>query len=204
MNIEDLTKKNLREAQTITITGLILKDKFKDIITIIPCFCVQDSPNNPCLCTNLSKIFISKENLIGEICSIDKKTNSGEELSSVTVDRNAKILVEKTTSIEAEKFVSATKTSEILPSPTLPLPLPPISWPTWPNPDPILDPKEVYFLAGLAAKYGPAALAAAGAVIGGWLAGGGGKSCSKETTTETTQNPDGSITTRTTTLETCK
>lgn len=203
MNIEEITKKRIKEAQTISITGIVLENKWKDIITIIPCFCVQDTPDNPCPCTDMSKIFISKDNLVGDVVSLYKKSIDGEQLSSVLVERDANILVEQTISVKAENAVKVAS-APILPRPTFPFP--PTTGPTFPYPDPN-DPEIMFIIGpiikGLVKKYGPAVAAGVVGAIGGWL-GSDDKECTKVTTTSTTTNPDGSITRSTHIEETCK
>ncbi|TLF45440.1 hypothetical protein FEI13_18140 [Halomonas urmiana] len=208
MNIEELTAKQMRESQTISITGVVIENKLKGVVIIIPCLCVQDSPDNPCPCTDLSKILISKNNIVGDIVPIDKKSIDGESLSLVTIDRNATVLVEHTASVNAENAIAVTHKLS-LPKPTFPFPFPTSTGPTFPYPDPKdpEDPEVMYFLGsvigGLVKKYGPTVAAGVVGAIGGWLTSDD-KTCTKETTSATTTNADGSITRTTNIVETCK
>lgn len=188
MNLKEFTNNQMKEAKTISITGIILKSEIDGMITIVPCLCVQDTRENPCPCGDF-KILISKTDLVGDIECPDQKSIKGEKLSSLTVNRDANILVEQTTSVKAENALGLTHTTYFPPSfPVANFPMPPFSPP--PPPDPS-DPGVVYFwpaIVGAGALLG-------GAIIGGYYAIRRSNCTTTTTVTESTDSNGNKITT---------
>lgn len=196
MNLSEYTQKRMTEVQTVTIEGVVLKSSLDNIIVFIPCFCVQDTENNPCPCMETVKWLIHQDDLVGEIMPLHKKTVDGELLSRIIINRDARLLIEHSTSVKAEVAVKGAQSSS-----GLDLFRPPPTWPPFPCPD-SNDPDAVYFFWRELIKYvAPALIGAGGAIIGGWLSDD--DDC-KTTTEETVRdNPDGSTTTTTVTTKKC-
>lgn len=199
MNVDEFTTKRMEEAHTISLKGRILDSNLDGIIVLLPCFCVHDSPDHPCRCTDI-KILINKKDILGDVVRLDKKSCEGENLFRVSVERDANLLVEQTSSVKAENVLSLSKVNAF---PKPPCPLPPFggTGPTFPYPDP-KDPNVVYFWPTVI-KWAPSIIVGGATIVGGWLAGGGGRSCETKTESTTTTNPDGSTTTTTITTEKC-
>lgn len=69
MELVEFTKKQMKEAQTSTIVGVILKGNLDGMIVINPCLCVQDTQEHPCRCTDI-KLLISTDDIIDDIESL--------------------------------------------------------------------------------------------------------------------------------------
>jgi len=201
MNLEDHVAGQVARSRTVSFEGLILDAPFDGIVVVVPCFCVQDTKEHPCDCKGGVRYLIPEDDIVGKPEKLRRTSPDGDPISQITVARDANIVVEQSTPMKAEAALRFL-IPPIPPWINIPPWLPPPTWPV-PPPDPD-DPDVAYIIWGPIIKYGATALiGAGGAIIGGWLSADE-KDCVTETTTTVTQNPDGSTTTHTTSVKTCK
>jgi hypothetical protein len=204
MDLGTHVARQLEEARSISVEGVLIDSPTEGALILVPCLCVQDSPDNPCPCNDWLKWIIGRKDILGEPEKTERKNSSGESVFRVRVASDAKVIVEKGQAMPAElaaaMTTSQTARAAMLP-PRSPFPWPVGTPPTFPVPDDV-DPLVVYAWAQILSKWGPAVIGAVGGVIGGWL-GSSDEDCTTNTTTTETVNPDGSKTTRTVTETVC-
>lgn len=83
----------LRDHSTRRVVGVPIDWQLPDWIVVSPCFCVQDSPDNPCPCYDKEHpwVFIPKDGIVSE-----RETGRKSEFGIVNefaIDINAQVLV---------------------------------------------------------------------------------------------------------------
>jgi len=77
-----------------------------DHIVGVPCFCVQDTPDNPCPCPSWPWVLIPRRSVLDSGGS-DRSTSDGEGLSWVEVDASTSAILLAPTEVAAGDLVAA-------------------------------------------------------------------------------------------------
>jgi hypothetical protein len=110
---DDLTYDDARSAQlerltTTRIVGVPLQKGSRDSLMrwILHCFCVQDSPDNPCVCDG-PIIGIPNDALLRETSS-RRRDEQGRELAEFVIRRDARLIVDSPRAVRADVYTALT------------------------------------------------------------------------------------------------
>ena len=92
----------MSQARKTSLQGKLIDSPFDDYIILLPCLCVQDSPENPSPCLDQTKILIPKAYLQSEPIITKRSAQSGESLYQVELQPNAEVLLEETRVVSAK------------------------------------------------------------------------------------------------------
>lgn len=139
MNLSEVTMRQMEAGRSTVLEGIILDspEEMDDISIMIPCFCVHDSEHSPCKCMNDRKIYFERKDLLKDVEQLERESQD-EKISRVTIDRDAEVLVEHSTSVSAEEAGRLAEYANIIREwPTDTSPFPTTNWPfPFPNPFP--------------------------------------------------------------------
>jgi hypothetical protein len=113
---EDYKLQQLQNATTIRVFGYPLEsprtsgNSASKWTVFRPCFCVQDLPENPCLCPELVIWWVLASD-IQSSGGANKKSHSGDELNYYDVNTNSQVIVEATKSVPIKSLTEKRKIS---------------------------------------------------------------------------------------------
>lgn len=202
MKLVEFAENTFDRATKFSITGHLISDGPDDFVILQPCFCVHDSPDHPCPCPDIFKVWVPRRSVIGKVEALEQKSKEGELLHRVYVNRKEDLMIDATVSFN---FAEVSQLMHSLPKP-ISNPLGPVlTGPTMPVPPEEDEPGTAHFIGGLIVGLGKKYGATIAGTIGGYILAEifDDSSCKTTETTEEYVNENGKKVTKTVTIREC-